>query len=72
VAFFEFGMATAVHTAAPLSVKVTVPGLPVPVKVAVNVTRDPDAAGLALEVRVKEGVSVPSSVCEKAVAACGA
>ena len=72
VAFPEFGMATAVQTAVPLSVKVTVPGLTVPEKVAVNVTCAPDAAGLALEVRVMEGVSTPASVCEKAAAASGA
>ena len=65
-------MATAVHTGVPLSVKVTVPGLTVPVRAAVNVTCDPDAAGLALEVRVMEGVAAPASVWEKAVAAFGA
>ena len=65
-------MATAVQTAVPLSVKVTVPGLTVPVKAAVNVTCVPDAAGLALELRVMEGVAVPASVCEKAAAAFGA
>ena len=71
VAFPEFGMTTAVHTAAPLSVKVTVPGFTVPVSAAANVTWDPEAAGLALEVRLMEGVAVPSSVCEKAAAASG-
>lgn len=71
VALSEFGMATAVHTAVPLSVKVTVPGLTVPVRAAVNVTSVPGAAGLALDVRVMEGVAVPFSVCEKAAAASG-
>jgi hypothetical protein len=72
VAFPELAMATAAHTGVPLSVKVTVPGLTMPVRAAVNVTCDPDVAGLALEVRVMEGVTLPASVCEKAAAAFGA
>ena len=60
------------HTAIPLSVKVTVPGLTVPVRTAVNVTGDPDAAGLAFEASEIEGVTVPASVCEKAATALGA
>ena len=65
-------MATAAHTAVPLSVKVTVPGLTVPVRTAVNVTCVPEGAGLALEVRVMDGVTFPFSDCDKAAAAFGA
>ena len=64
VAFPELGMATAVQTGSAVVGEGHRARLDRAVSAAVNVTCDPDAAGLALEVRVMEGVAAPASVWE--------